>query len=121
MPKRPSLSNRLGRKLLGREAFLPGPPLPTTDHGGITIKGQRPAVDRLRSTVEERGVTVDGRPSHSKRAGASRGEAWEAQHKRVTFYCPTELLTRIEEEIIRSGASKTAVIIDAVRADFSKR
>ncbi len=121
MRKRSSLSNRLEGEPLDREAFLAGPPLPTADDAGITIKGQRPAVDRLRSSVEERGVTVDGRPSHSKRAGASRGEPWEAQHKRVTFYCPTELLTRIEEEIIRSGRSKTAMIVDAVRADFSKR
>jgi hypothetical protein len=64
---------------------------------------------------------VDRQPSTPKTLTNGPRAPWEAQHKRVTFYCPTELLARIEKEIVRSGRSKTAVIVDAVRAELSGR
>lgn len=41
---------------------------------------------------------------------------WEETHQRVTFHCPRSLLARIEQEMARSGRSKTRVIVDAVEA-----
>jgi hypothetical protein len=41
---------------------------------------------------------------------------WEDVNRRVTFYCPEELLDAIEAEMATSGRSKTAVIVDALRA-----
>jgi hypothetical protein len=38
----------------------------------------------------------------------------------VTFYCPTQLLVLIEEEMQRSGRSKTSVIVDALRDDLTE-
>jgi hypothetical protein len=56
--------------------------------------------------------------SNPKRDGGAVG-SWEGQNKRVTFYCPTQLLDLIEEEMERSGRSKTSVIVDALRGDLS--
>jgi hypothetical protein len=41
---------------------------------------------------------------------------WEDVNRRVTFYCPEEVLDAIEAEMATSGRSKTAVIVDALRA-----
>ena len=41
--------------------------------------------------------------------------SWEESNKRVTFYCPGELLAAIEREMGRSGRSKTRVITDAIK------
>jgi hypothetical protein len=41
---------------------------------------------------------------------------WEDVNRRVTFYCPEEILDAIEAEMATSGRSKTAVIVDALRA-----
>jgi Ribbon-helix-helix protein, copG family len=43
------------------------------------------------------------------------GGGWDATHSRVTFYCPAELLAGIEEEMKKSGRSKSRVIVDALR------
>ncbi len=42
-------------------------------------------------------------------------ERWEDTHQRVTFYCSVALREAIEEEMRRSGRSKSQVIADAVR------
>ena len=39
---------------------------------------------------------------------------WDNHHKRVTFYCPLDLVARIETEVADSGRSKSRVIVDAV-------
>ena len=109
---------------MGRDAFLPRGTAPEEDDAGdgqrSPVPDQRTAVDQLPSTVDGPRTTIDGRRSLSITQSAAR-EPWEAQHKRVTFYCPTELLVRIEAEMVRSGRSKTAVIVDAMRADLSGR
>ncbi|MGH9300926.1 MAG: hypothetical protein ACRD0E_03490 [Acidimicrobiales bacterium] len=43
---------------------------------------------------------------------------WDETHKRVTFYCPTELVTLIEARASSHARSKTQVIVDALRAQF---
>ena len=43
------------------------------------------------------------------------GGTWEESHQRVTFHCPVELRKAIEEEVRRSGRSKSRVIVDALR------
>ena len=40
---------------------------------------------------------------------------WELTHRRVTFYCPQDLLEEIENEMTVSGRSKSRVIVDALR------
>ncbi len=55
--------------------------------------------------------TVDGPPSTVTASGTN----WEDGHQRVTFYCPRGLLVAVEQEMARSGRSKTQVIADALR------
>lgn len=43
---------------------------------------------------------------------------WEDLNRRVTFYCPLDLLEEIECEMEATGRSKTQVIIDALRRDL---
>ncbi len=50
----------------------------------------------------------------SPRKAASGG--WEADHQRLTFYCPVALRERIEAAVAASGRSKTRVIVDALDA-----
>lgn len=45
---------------------------------------------------------------------------WEDSNKRVTFYCPTDLLAAIEAEMDRSRRSKTQVIVDCLRKDLER-
>ena len=40
---------------------------------------------------------------------------WEETHQRLTFHCPVTLRRAIEEEVARSGRSKSRIIVDAVR------
>ena len=139
MPRRPSLSERLEGQDRGRDAFLPDPrrsdgdavgavgqadggpstedrPPSTADGPPSTVTGERSTVHPQPSTVDGQPKTVDGRGSVD---GAAVG-SWEDQHKRVTFYCPTQLLALIEEEMQRSGRSKTSVIVDALRDDLTE-
>jgi hypothetical protein len=39
---------------------------------------------------------------------------WEDRHRLVNFYAPGDLRAWIEEEIRRTGKSKTQVIVDAL-------
>ena len=55
------------------------------------------------------------RPSEGK---ATEPYRWEDPHRRVTFYCPTDLLDSIEDEMTSSDRSKTQVIVDALRAQL---
>jgi hypothetical protein len=70
--------------------------LATEPRGRDAVYGQPPAVNRGPSTVDP--------PAPS----------WEEAHTRVTFYCPRELLARLEAEMGRSGRSKSRVIVDAL-------
>ncbi len=40
---------------------------------------------------------------------------WEETHQRLTFHCPITLRKAIEDEVRRSGRSKSRVIVDALR------
>ena len=51
-------------------------------------------------------------------AAAAESQRWEETHRRVTFYCPDEVLDAIEAEMARSDRSKTRVIVDALRAQL---
>ncbi len=57
--------------------------------------------------------TVDRPPQPVDRQRSAAG--WDESHRRVTFYCPLELLQALEREMGRSRRSKTAVIVDAIR------
>ena len=129
MPKRPSLSERLDKEPLGRQAFLPSTPEGRSDTdrtptSAPSTAAPRPAAEDA-SAVNGPPSTGDEQPTTVNRQRvmniAVPAQRWEAQHRRVTFYCPVELLERIEAEIVQSGRSKTAVIVDALRADLSGR
>jgi hypothetical protein len=49
--------------------------------------------------------------AQSKPAAAT----WEETHQFLTFHCPVALRRTIEDEVARSGRSKSRVIVDAVR------
>ena len=51
-------------------------------------------------------------------ATAAESQRWEETHRRVTFYCPDEVLDAIETEMARSDRSKTRVIVDALRTQL---
>lgn len=53
-----------------------------------------------------------GGPSQTEPESAT----WDKAHRRVTFYCPVEMVAALQAEMLRSGRSKTAVIVDALRA-----
>ena len=42
-------------------------------------------------------------------------EKWDANHKRVTFYCPLELLHELEEAVRTTGRSKTQFLVEGLR------
>jgi len=52
-------------------------------------------------------------------------EKWDTNHKRVTFYCPLELLRELEEAVRTTGRSKTRFLVEGLRLaldrDGSKR
>ncbi len=59
------------------------------------------------------------RPRTAKAAATPAGgggERWDESNRRVTFYCPVEVLEAIEAEMKRSGRSKSQVIVNALRA-----
>lgn len=42
------------------------------------------------------------------------GASWEDTNRRVTFYCPVDLLAAVEAYMHRTGQSKSQVITDAI-------
>jgi hypothetical protein len=59
------------------------------------------------------GKNGQGSPAWSPRCGAEA--SWDARHRRVTFYCPEDVLEAIHDDMARSGRSKTRVVVDALR------
>ena len=92
MPRRTLRDRLTPPPARGREALYE-PALSTTS-----------TVDRLPSPVQQELISVPG---------------WEESNKRVTFYCPTDLIDAIEDSMSRSGRSKTQVIVDALRKDLT--
>jgi hypothetical protein len=88
--------------------------------------GGRPRSGRV--SLTDRGIPMgadavyaaDGGPQSAAvyqlpTGGANKGESWEGSHKRVTFYCDTQLLALVDEEVETSKAegnpiSKTQII-----------
>jgi hypothetical protein len=71
----------------------------------------RRAADRIRSTPAKA-------PPASTKPTADSSD-WEENNVRVTFYCPRPMLEKVEKEIVRSGRSKTRVIVDAIEHHLS--
>lgn len=96
MPRRTSLRDRVNPlpRALGREA----------------IYGERDA------PVDPAARARNGEPN-----GPETGPRWEAGHKRVTFYCSTELLAALEVEMARARQTKTQVIVHALTDHLSSR
>jgi len=42
-------------------------------------------------------------------------EKWDANHKRVTFYCPVDLLSELDATVKRTGRSKSQLLVDGLR------
>jgi hypothetical protein len=51
----------------------------------------------------------------------SPGGLWDDSHRRVTFYASEDLLDWIEDEMRRTGLSKTQVIVEALEEFRTKR
>ncbi len=43
-------------------------------------------------------------------------KSWTEFNPRIIFYCPRDVLAAIEDEMTRSGRTKTQVIVEAVRS-----
>jgi predicted DNA-binding protein len=48
----------------------------------------------------------------------SKSVRWDDNNKRVTFYCPLELVQQLEN--LPKGRSKSAFIVEAITAAFSR-
>ncbi len=47
-------------------------------------------------------------------------EKWDTNHKRVTFYCPMDLLSALDDAVRRTGRSKTQILTDGLRLAFEQ-
>ncbi len=74
--------------------------------------------DRLATEGKGREAFAAAAPVASTRGGGEDKGRWEDTHQRVTFHCSVALREAIEEEMRRSGRSKSRVIVDALRADL---
>ena len=74
---------------LGAAAFLPPEPAPAA-HDQET-----PAVSAVPEPAAE--------------------ETWEASHKRVTFYCPVDLLDELARAVRTTGRSKSQLLVKGLR------
>jgi hypothetical protein len=115
VPARPSLSDRLAETGKGREVFRPAALSDEGTRGKESSQApdrlqETSTVDRKRSTGDRGSGTDDGQPwtadrkrstvagTPSEAEGDRREVSWEASHRRVTFYCPLELLDAVEAE-----------------------
>ncbi len=69
--------------------------------------------EAIYNAVPAQPSAVDHLPQAVDRKRSDAG--WDESHRRVTFYCPLDLLEALEKEVGRSRRSKTAVIVDAIR------
>jgi hypothetical protein len=83
----------------------------TADAGQAAVQTtDRPRARRRMMSANHVPVTVDRRRSTVP---------WEATHQRVTFHCPRVVISEVEEEVRRSGRSKSRVIVEAIRAHLA--
>jgi Ribbon-helix-helix protein, copG family len=93
---------------LGTAAFLP--PAPAVEAGQVAPPG---IVDRPTAAGDALG-TGDA-PRAPEAAPGRAEETWEATHKRVTFYCPTDLLEDLEHAVRATGRSKSQLLVAGLR------
>ncbi len=67
--------------------------------------GGRSTDDGTRSPEDRRRCAPENSPG---------GQSWEETHRRVTFYCPVDLLARIEVEVAHGERSKSQIIVGAL-------
>ena len=79
----------------GAGAFLPDEPAPAAATNGVPL----PIAGNPMSGVEE---------------------SWEANHKRVTFYCPIDLLQELERATRTTGRSKTQILTEGLQLALHK-
>ena len=81
----------------GAEAFLPPeaatPAVPTQNSIGAVV-----AEETARAT-----------------SPARTDDTWDSSHKRVTFYCPLDLLRELEQAARATGRSKSQLLVDGLR------
>ncbi len=91
---RPEAAAPAGR---GVEAFLPpeaAPPVvPTQNSSGVVV-----ALEAARET-----------------SSSQTDNTWDSSHKRVTFYCPLDLVRELEQATRTTGRSKSQLLVDGLR------
>ena len=103
--QRPSLRERVSEiKPRGKDVFFADTDTTHTDNE------QPPTTERIRHTVADELFTVDEpRPT------------WNDLHQRVTFYCPNDIVEKIESTVQTTGKSKSQVIVIALESLFNKK
>lgn len=52
----------------------------------------------------------------ARQASSSRtDDTWDSSHKRVTFYCPLDLVGELEQATRATGRSKSQLLVDGLR------
>lgn len=93
---------------LGTAAFLP--PAPAVEAGQVASTG---LVDQ--PAAGGRALGTGASPRAPEAAPGRAEETWEATHKRVTFYCPTDLLDALERAVRATGRSKSQLLVEGLR------
>jgi hypothetical protein len=88
---------------LGTAAFLPPAPAGQVAPPGIVARPAAGGASPVPSAPPP--AVVPGRAE----------ETWEATHKRVTFYCPTDLLDDLEHAVHTTGRSKSQLLVEGLR------
>jgi len=65
------------------------------------------------ATVDRKRSTASDKPEETTKAG----KVWEAENQRVTFYCPKDLLSRLQDAV-SEDRSKSAIIVEALTKEF---
>ena len=103
--QRPSLRERvLETKQRGKDVFFTDSDTPPTDNEQSSI------VENIPYTVDDALFTVD-----------EQRPTWNELHQRVTFYCPKDLVEKIESTMRNTRKSKSQVIVIALNALLNKK
>jgi len=68
------------------------------------------------ATVDRKRSTASDKPEETTKVG----KVWEAENQRVTFYCPKDLLSRLQDAV-SEDRSKSAIIVEALTKEFEYR
>ena len=103
--QRPSLRERVSEtKPRGKEVFFAETDTTPTDDEQPSTTESKPY------TVADELFTVD-----------EQRPTWNDLHQRVTFYCPKEIVAKIESTMQATGKSKSQVIVIALESLFNKK